>query len=153
MRRPHFFPITNLNFRDRLSNEKPSAIFRLRGTFSASTTVSNTTWANPAAPTTTDADVTAVLGIAVEPLEAIQTQLDTLASAVTKPSSSVNDATLLAERIVKHLFNYLSGFVEGTNGMGVTPESYVQMRTITRWYETFMTKIRTGGTTFLERAE
>ena len=100
-----------------------------------------------------DADVTAVLGIAIEPLEAIQPQLDTLASAVAKPSSSLNDTTLLAERIVKHLFNYLSSFAEGTNGVGMTPDSYVQMRAIAKWYEAFMAKIRSGGTAFLERAE
>ena len=127
-------------------------MFRLRGTFSANTTVVNTTWANPAAPAMPDADVTAVLGIAIEPLSVIQPQLDTLASAVTRPTNSINEATLLAEKIVKHLFNYLSSFADGSGG-GMAPDSFVQMAAITRWYETFMTKIRSGGTAFLDRME
>jgi len=55
---------------------------------------------------------------------------------------------MLAERIVKHLFNYLSSFA--TSG-GVTPETYVPLGAITKWYESFLSKIKAGGTGFLER--
>lgn len=64
--------------------------------------------------------------------------------------TGLRDPTLLAERIVKHLFNYVSGFSGGT---GVTPESLVPMSVIARWYEGFMGKVRNGGIGFLERGE
>ena len=60
----------------------------------------------------------------------------------------VRDPTLLAERIVKHLFNYVSGF---TGGSEMSPDVVVPMSVIARWYESFMDKIRTGGVRFLER--
>jgi hypothetical protein len=60
------------------------------------------------------------------------------------------DPTLLAERIVKHLFNYVSGFVGGS---GVTPEVAVPMSIIAKWYESFMGKVRAGGIGFLERGD
>ena len=58
------------------------------------------------------------------------------------------DSTVLAGRIVKHLFNYVSGF---TGGSEMSPDVVVPMGVIARWYESFMGKIRTGGVRFLER--
>jgi len=57
----------------------------------------------------------------------------------------------MAERIVKHLFNFISGFVGGTGG--VTPELAVPMSLIARWYDGFLAKVKAGGTSFLERVE
>lgn len=57
---------------------------------------------------------------------------------------------MFAERIVKHLFNYISGFVSG--GM-VTPETAVPMSVIAKWYEAFMAKVKAGGVGFLENVE
>jgi hypothetical protein len=63
----------------------------------------------------------------------------------------VRDPTVLAERIVKHLFNYVSGFVGG--GSGITPESAVPMGVIVKWYDSFLSKVRAGGVGFLERGD
>ncbi|TFY54700.1 hypothetical protein EVJ58_g8704 [Rhodofomes roseus] len=136
----------------RLSNDKPSAIFRLRGTFSSQTT-KFALFANgapgmfdPAAP----ADVTAILGIAIEPLSTIEAEMAALPNAVARPANAQPDATLLAERIVKHLFNYVSGFM---GGGPVTPESFVPMAMIAKWYEVFIGKVRNTGIGFLEHQE
>lgn len=141
-----------LNLSLRLSNEKPSAIFRLRGTFTPNTASSTHTAFSSAPLSAQDIanDVTAVLGLSVEPLVQIQTQMSTLPSAVAK-SDPARDPTVLAERIVKHLFNYVSGFVGG--GGGVTPESAVPMSIIAKWYDSFMNKVRAGGVGFLERGD
>ena len=40
------------------------------------------------------------------------------------------DSTVLAERIVKHLFNYVSGF---TGGSEMSPDVVVPMGVIARW--------------------
>ncbi|EPS93222.1 hypothetical protein FOMPIDRAFT_1170730 [Fomitopsis schrenkii] len=129
-----------------LSNDKPSAIFRLRGTFSAQT--SRPALFNPdAAPA---AETTAILGIAIEPLPTIDAELASLPSAVARPNTALPDATLLAERIVKHLFNYISGFM---GGGPVTPDSVVPMAMIAKWYEIFISKVRNTGIGFLDNQE
>ena len=56
----------------------------------------------------------------------------------------------MAERIVKHLFNYLSGFASGGP---LTPDSAVPMGMSVRWYESFVTKVRNSGIGFLENQE
>ena len=146
----------------RLSNDKPSAIFRLRGSFSSNTSLQHQAWdattTNVSMAQNVNSDVTAVLGFSVEPLSAIQAQLDTLHSALAKPNGGGPNAdpTFLAEKVVKHLFNYLSSCAESSApgaGASLTPDSLVPMKVITMWYETFMGKIRSGGPAFLDRTE
>jgi hypothetical protein len=55
---------------------------------------------------------------------------------------------VIAERTVKHLFNYVSGFVNGVGENVLVP-----MSVFIKWYENFINKIRMGGTSFLEREE
>ncbi|KAI5116590.1 hypothetical protein M0805_005185 [Coniferiporia weirii] len=136
-----------------LSNDKPSAIFRLRGAFSTQPSLAHAAFQAPGAGAPPDGDANAILGISVEPFAAIQAQLATLPSAVARPATPA-EPTVLAEKIVKHLFNFLSSFAaDGTTGASLTPDSYVQMRAVTRWYESFMSKIRAGGAGFLDRQE
>lgn len=142
---------THIRSTCRLSNEKPSAIFRLRGNFVSQTTSSQTAFFNPTQPTT-GASVTAVLGISIEPLSQIFEQVNALPSAMAKPSPGPSDGAALAEKIVKHLFNYISGFVSGS-GSSLSPDSMVPMNLIARWYENFLSKIRAGGVGFLDRQE
>ncbi|KII91494.1 hypothetical protein PLICRDRAFT_38256 [Plicaturopsis crispa FD-325 SS-3] len=146
----HFFwPGKGFQLLGMLSNDKPSAIFRLRGTFSA-----DATSANPTAFTNTVSggagdNVTAVLGLSVEPLSTIEPQIATLHSALVRPGSDPSkDPTLLAERIVKHLFNYISGFVPGGT---VSPDAMIPMSVLARWYDSFLGKVRAGGIGFLSR--
>ena len=143
----------------RLSNEKPSAIFRLRGTF----TPSNPNTTITAAFSTTSngqtifqqqqsLDVTAVLGLSIEPLSQIAVQVQSLPSSLVKPGVDVTrDPTLLAERIVKHLFNYISGFTGGGGGGMMSPQAMIPMGVIAKWYENFLNKVKAGGVGFLER--
>lgn len=133
----------------RLSNEKPSAIFRLKGTYTSGTAAAAHLAFSQSGNTGGD-NVTAILGLAVEPLSSISATLSALPSAVSSASraSAAPDATLLAERIVKHLFNYLSGF-----GEVVGPQSVVPMGVVVRWYESFLGKVRAGGMGFLEREQ
>ena len=89
-----------------------------------------------------------MLGLSIEPLDQIVQQVANLPSAVAAPRSNpVSDATLMAERIVKHLFNYISGFAGGN---ALTPEVAIPMGTIVRWYESFISKVKNSGVGFLE---
>lgn len=149
----------------RLSNEKPSAIFRLRSTFSSvsnpSSGLSTPSAFTTAASTTTD-NVTAILGFAIEPLEAVAAQMAALPATTINATLGGNtmnvssamtrqlDPGALAERIARHLLNYVSGFVP-SGGMG--PESMVPIGIIAKWYENFTGKLKAVGTGFLEREE
>lgn len=77
------------------------------------------------------------------------------ASAPNQPSSLVKpiDPTVIAEKIVKHLFNYVSGFISGSGSGIVGPDSVVPMGLIAKWYESFLGKIKAGGMGFLDRQE
>ncbi|KAG1743752.1 DUF775-domain-containing protein [Suillus paluster] len=168
----HFFwPGKGSQVLGMLSNDKPSAIFRLRSAFS-STSAPPSGISTPSAftsPSLSSApgQVTAVLGFALEPLEAIAAQLASLpqvqaqsAMNITPGSTPMSslasipkpaDPSALAEKIAKHLFNYIAGFVPA--GTNVGPDSTVPMGIIARWYETFMGKVRAGGVGFLDRSE
>ncbi|KAF9495256.1 DUF775-domain-containing protein [Pleurotus eryngii] len=139
-----------------LSNEKPSAIFRLRGNFTSSAT--NTANPNAFTLTPTDnstSDVVAILGLAIEPLDQIQVQVSGLPTTIVKSAiaqDATRDATLMAERVVKHLFNYLSSFV-GSGPGGFAPDVLVPMGMIAKWYDSFLSKVKAGGIGFLERGD
>ena len=142
----------------RLSNEKPSAIFRLRGTFAPSNPNNTITAAFSTTPNgqtifqqQQSQDVTAVLGLSIEPLSQIAMQVQSLPSSLVKPGIDLTrDPTVLAERIVKHLFNYISGFTGGGGGM-MSPQALIPMDVIAKWYENFLNKVKAGGVGFLER--
>ncbi|KAF5343311.1 hypothetical protein D9757_014161 [Collybiopsis confluens] len=137
-----------------LSNDKPSAIFRLRASFTYSTTTrafegqGSLTVPSEAASNT---DVTAVLGISIEPLSQIYPQISSIHPNSAGSSNSIHrplpNAALLAERIVRHLLNYLSSFA--ASGLG--PDVAVPISIIEKWYVTFTNKVKNGGTEFLER--
>lgn len=131
----------------RLSNERPSAIFRLRGTFIPADASSGSHAAFSAVNETTNAGPAALIGIAVEPIDAVLAQCATLNSSSDKSTavSKPIDPTLIAERVAKNLFNYLSSFASGRG-----PESTVTLGTITKWYDYFMSKVKTTGLAFLE---
>ena len=84
-------------------------------------------------------NVTALLGIAIEPVAAVTSQVSTLSS----PGKSVSDPTVLAERIARHLLNFTSSF--GTTS--------IPQRAIEQWYESFRGKVQAMGVSFLERAD
>lgn len=130
-----------------LSNERPSAIFRLRGTVIPADVSSVPHAAFSAIDETANLGPVALIGISVEPIDAVLAQCATLNSSSAKTSavSKPVDATLMAERVAKNLFNYLSSFASGSG-----PDSTVTLGAITKWYEYFMSKVKTTGLGFLE---
>ena len=146
------FSLLNVRTRYRLSNDKPSAIFRLRGNFVPQSSSSQAAFSTPGQPTPGMSGVTAVLGISIEPLPQILEQVGAPPSAASKPVPAPSDGVALAEKIVKHMLNYISGFVSGS-GTSLSQESMVPMSLIARWYESFLSKIRAGGIGFLDRQE
>lgn len=76
--------------------------------------------------------------------------MSTLQSAVVNATPDLTkDPSLLAERVIKHLFNYISSFIDSS--AAVTPDVMIPMSIIRRWYDSFLSKVRAGGIGFLER--
>lgn len=61
------------------------------------------------------------------------------------------DPVYLAERIIKHLQNYINSFVGDKIAPGV--DVAVPLSLLAKWYENFMTRLKTSGAGFLERNE
>ncbi|GAA5896052.1 hypothetical protein JCM6882_005598 [Rhodosporidiobolus microsporus] len=138
-----------------LSNAKPSAIFRLRGTFIPSSSNFASTFSSSASSTT------ATLGIFCEPLASVEAQIAALggsASAANPANStalvpagagaagSSPDPVVLAQMVGKNLFNALAGFVQPLpDGSG----SWIDFRLIERWYSNFERKLKATGVGFL----
>lgn len=138
-----------------LSNLKPSAIFKLKGSFIPSPQTSTFT-SNPLSTNNS-----ASLGILLEPLASVEAQLSTLstsASTTTLPSSSTelvlarpvaNDPVSIAQKIALNCFTYLGGFaLAAPDG-----KSYIEMTAVERWYKQIETKLKNGGAGFLLQSE
>ncbi|GAA6028213.1 hypothetical protein JCM8097_006920 [Rhodosporidiobolus ruineniae] len=141
-----------------LTNAKPSAIFRLRGTFIPSASSFSSTFAS----STTSS--TATLGILCEPLASVEAQLTALGQSATgaaanpaaanalvpvRPAASAGgspDPVVLAQMVGKNLFNALAGFVQPLpNGQG----SWIDFSLVEGWYRNFERKLKTTGVNFL----
>lgn len=137
----HMCALADLRGTDRLTNQKPSAIFRLRGTFIPSSAAQATTFG-----ATATASTTYTLGISCEPLAAVEAQVaavgQTTAGAAANPSSSTAlvpsqsvaappDPVLLAGLVGKNLVNAVSGFAQPLpDGSG----SWIPTQAFDRWY-------------------
>ncbi|KAH8551678.1 hypothetical protein BGW37DRAFT_556928 [Umbelopsis sp. PMI_123] len=132
-----------------LTNEKPSCIFRVKN-------VANSGKTNNPQPADQQPMVTATLGISIEPLNVIQSQLATLppggdtnqSSALIKPGvSNLSDAGFIASRILEHLYNYVTSFATNNLPMGAIPlaavadNGYLPMKAFQTWYENLGKKI------------
>lgn len=144
----------------RISNDKPSAIFRLRGTFtsaggpgSAAQQAFTQAQALPGLQNGTD-QVVAVLGLSIEPLEQIYAQTSSLPSNAGAGALVVagggsggpqKEPVWLAEKIVQNMVNYVNGFlVNGNEG--------IPMNVFMKWYENFTRKVKSVGVGFLEES-
>jgi len=133
-----------------LSNDKPSAIFRLRAPQSSA--YADSTSASFASHAQGQEDQKAFLGLALEPLHALLS-LPTPASTASSISNAINPggaasnnsvaiATSLAPLVAQNLFSYLSSF---SSSLPV-PEEIIK-----KWYENFISRVLRSGIGFLER--
>jgi len=135
-----------------LGNEKPSAIFRIRPISAPS---SNAAPAFASTMMEYNADVaadSAFLGLVIEPLWEAAAQVANLPAPQPPNAPNAQDAIALADRIVKNLFNYLSSFSPNP-AAPLTADTAVPIGLITKWSESFMTKLKNGGLAFLSRGD
>ena len=135
----------------RISNDKPSAIFRVKSTYSENASSAAPTKFSEYSTLSGDQNVTAILGLSVEPIHQIESQLQNIPGASGSGTPNlVQNSAALAERVVKHLINYISGFA---GGAAVNSNTMIPMNLIERWYEVFIGKLKAGGPGFFERGE
>ncbi|KAF9476070.1 DUF775-domain-containing protein [Pholiota conissans] len=133
-----------------ISNDKPSAMFRVKSTFADNENSAAYNKFSVYSTPPTMQNVTAILGLSVEPMPQIQEQMQALAALQPYTSDLLKNPAILSERIVKHLINYISGF---TGGAALNSNMMIPVSLIERWYETFTRKLQAGGVGFLERGE
>ncbi|KAF9339813.1 hypothetical protein BGZ91_004611 [Linnemannia elongata] len=132
-----------------LSNEKASAIFRLKAGGSKSSAQPSTTGASitdmsiDSSSSTTTTPITATLGISIEPIDVVKSQIATLASSSSSssststvpsnalvPLSSINNSNTttaspdsvaaLAQKVMSHLYNHVTSFATAVVPQGST---------------------------------
>ena len=128
-----------------LSNAKPSAIFALKGK------------SLPTSPL--DPSPTIALGISIEPLSAVEEQLQSLQQLHTTALVRVSTppVTVIAQRIARNLFNFLTSFATENLPPGVVTlgqlraeGTYVPLRAFEEWWGKFNHKVESDPG-FLER--
>ncbi|KAI8342264.1 hypothetical protein BC941DRAFT_412292 [Chlamydoabsidia padenii] len=119
-----------------LSNEKASAIFRIRGT--------GQTIGQPA-----------TLGISIEPVATVEQQLTTLSSTSLVKSNTIpysnpipmSEVGQMASRVIENLYNYVTSFAVQDmpmNGFAlgdVTDHGYLPVKAFQTWYNNLSRKL------------
>ncbi|CAO3627660.1 unnamed protein product [Cunninghamella blakesleeana] len=123
-----------------LSNEKPSAIFKI------STNNMNNPQQQP---------INATLGISIEPIATVEQQLSTLSSSslVVRPSSSnlsqipMSNIGQMALRVLDNLYNYVNSFTVDNMPVGAIPlgqlsdKGYLPVKAFQTWYDNLSRKL------------
>jgi hypothetical protein len=94
----------------------------------------------------------ATLGISIEPIAAVQQELSTIqqstmSSALVRPGMNVSQVGLMAERVLKNLYNYIASFsvqnlpVNAIPIGQLTENGYLPLKTFQTWYENLSRKL------------
>ncbi|KAK9472361.1 uncharacterized protein V1510DRAFT_417300 [Dipodascopsis tothii] len=116
-----------------ISNNKPSAIFRVNQAPAGGSADADEMIDDAAPP------VTISLGISLEPAAAVEAQLAQLQAPSTalvraaRPAPDPNSTAALAGKIMNHAFNFLSGFA--------TPDGMISLKAFGDWWSKFQGKL------------
>ncbi|KAF0438086.1 DUF775-domain-containing protein [Gigaspora margarita] len=152
-----------------LSNEKPSAIFRLRGSVIPGTNASSNAFSfgsnklitnyntddmsmdvNELTSTTTS--VTATVGISIEPIAMVDSQIATLPQTFNQPQTSSSGGitpeliSQITQNTIRNLYNYATSFATSSTPFGSqiigTGNTFISAKIFQDWYETFTRKVK-----------
>nr|CAG4646558.1 EOG090X0D82 [Macrothrix elegans] len=116
-----------------LSNNKPSAIFRITGLKKSSSLIST-----PFGIQQANIHHHAQIGISVEPLE----QIANLSPSVATEPSNTSTFIEFSEKMVNNLFNYVASFALTQSQMVPNPtETFIPMSSLRNWYTNFLRKL------------
>ncbi|KAK9702222.1 hypothetical protein K7432_011337 [Basidiobolus ranarum] len=127
----HFlWPNKNWQMLGVLSNDKPSAVFRLQ----------------PGTENSTTPGVTATLGISIEPINLVEQQYQAHLQSTSnnKPAAS---PIVIAERILNQVYNFVTSYVSGgSNDM-------IPLKAFENWYQTTQRKVKADPSFLLKNSE
>ncbi|KAL7814305.1 hypothetical protein V8C44DRAFT_326337 [Trichoderma aethiopicum] len=146
-------PAPNFRFLGAIGPGKESAMFKVGSSSSSSSETTTSSSSDPSGSSSADGGL--MLGISVEPADAIAPRLQELAAnKATQPSSSSPSSSssqvptvVLAQRIIQNAFNFLASF-SGTAGPGGV--EVVPLRAFEEWWRKFESRIRSDPS-FLEK--
>lgn len=114
-----------------ITNQKPSAIFKIGNLSKAGEVTTNHPFGNVAL------NHVAQIGISVEPLQTLALQTP----ATNTIPTTADSFTEYSQRMLENFINYASSFSIGSAQM-MSTESYVPMRVLQSWYETFQRRLQ-----------
>ncbi|KAK9454795.1 hypothetical protein V1511DRAFT_521898 [Dipodascopsis uninucleata] len=142
-----------------ISNSKPSAIFRVNQSSSAINSTAIASIDDMIDDGASTEPITISLGISIEPADQVSAQLAELqnkqsgsnSAIVPRSNSRISSAKLdpnstaaLANKIMQHAFNFLSGFA--------TPDGMVSLKAFNDWWQKFIGKLQVDPS-FLDRLD
>ncbi|KAJ8096907.1 hypothetical protein POJ06DRAFT_271924 [Lipomyces tetrasporus] len=139
-----------------ITNSKPSAIFRVNQSSSSTTSTATTSIDDMVDDIPSIEQITISLGISIEPAAQVEAQVNELRAKTngnttalvtrTQQKSPVdpNSTAALANKIMSHAFNFLSGFA--------TPDGMVSLKSFNDWWQKFQVKLGRDPN-FLDRLE
>ncbi|KAL7320555.1 hypothetical protein PS15m_000433 [Mucor circinelloides] len=130
-----------------LSNEKPSAIFRIKTKESAISNMQMST--------------SATLGISIEPIQVVEQELATInqpltSSALVKPGVNVSQVGQMAGRVLENLYHYCTSFATHNLPPNAIPlgqlteDGYLPLKTFQTWYENLSRKLASNPNYLIE---
>ncbi|KAG9291379.1 hypothetical protein G9A89_003483 [Geosiphon pyriformis] len=137
-----------------LSNEKPSAIFRLRGAIIPSGTSSTSSITSKLLTEGTSMDlnedafvpsqITATLGISIEPITVVETAISAITAQISYPPGGPDNLSQVAINILKNLYNYVTSFATTSLPLGFqnSHQSYIPLKVFQDWYDGFVRKVK-----------
>ena len=124
-----------------ISNQKPSAIFRISNVKPSISDV-NPFGASMMATLGSISSTTALIGISVEPLDQIAQQTP----ASNTQASTVDSFTEFSQKMLQSFFNYASSFAVTPLMMSQMPinpmENYVPLNSVQNWYDSFVRRMQ-----------
>ena len=118
-----------------ISNEKPSAIFRI---------------GQKSSMTTMDLSGVAQLGLSIEPMQSVIAQLEAAGlwkspemGALVKPGADCVQGVSVAQRILENFYNYVTSFamsLPSSDG-----NQFIPVKTLEEWYRNIQRKLKNDG--------
>ncbi|KAI3635135.1 hypothetical protein MIR68_006701 [Amoeboaphelidium protococcarum] len=129
-----------------LTNEKPSVIFKLKG-FDQIQNLGNSQ-SSMNISTTQGSRINAQLGISLEPIDQVQSQMAEIQRArqpqqqqQQQVSAASGDKRQIAESILRQLYEFITSFVSDINTQS---DATIPLRAFQEWYNKMTTKIKNG---------
>ena len=124
-----------------ISNEKPSAIFKIAKVKPQNFGSGATAFGLQGMDTTDIAVSTALVGVVVETMETIAQQTP----SANTDASTVDSMTEFSQKMLENFFNFASSFAVNPAQSPLNPaEGYIPARVLQQWYETFQRRLQTN---------